>query len=146
MPRTAKKSKATPPDVKVGDHALIAGSRASMPGNWFMARVLWTDGAEVLIEHTPAGGTRYAQVLDITAVRAVGALHALVELQGKHRLAVRALVDKVHEAESALGAARDAVWAACDKLGVTAPPRFTDAAEHESSRALRHASDEPVEA
>lgn len=114
--------------LQPGERVLVGAPGVSMPGHWFVATVLWTDGAEVLTEHGDTTGTvLYRQVLRIEDVRAVGDYVQLMTFQDRCRDEVKDLRGHVNECEAALGAARDAVWKKLDEIAASGTVRFTPA-------------------
>lgn len=116
-----KRQKRTTLRVKPGDCVLIGRPGITMPSDWFGAIVMWVGGPDILTEHTPAGGQCYRQVLDISHVRAVGSWEELRAYQRRCQELVDAEQKKVWETESALGRARDAVWAKLDEIAADVP-------------------------
>lgn len=112
-----KAAKAARIEVKPGDAVLISFGVASMPEDWQIARVLWADGEDVLLDrHSRSVGEDFRQVLTIDHVRAVGDVSFLIDFKERCRKAVKELSDRVHDCETALGAARAAVWAKLDEI------------------------------
>ena len=101
--------------VNVGDQVLL-GNYAAMPGDWFMALVVWAEGDELLVRRSEVTGQFYHQVTHIDWVRASGEVEYLRQTQRACRDAMRDLARKVYDADSALGAARAAMWAALDEM------------------------------
>lgn len=101
---------------KVGEYVLIGSSGVTLPGDWFVAKVLWADGEEILTEHEAPSHGRCRQVLTIAHVRAIGSISELGQFKETSRVAVADLSRRVREAESALGDARKAVWDKLDDL------------------------------
>lgn len=95
--------------LKVGDHVLLGGTHASLPGTWYLGKVLWLGDEDILLERYTQNGQCYRQLDTIYAVRASGSLSDLNKLQANARVAVKELTDTIHEAERALGSARDAL-------------------------------------
>lgn len=89
-----------------------------MPSHWFFARVLWADAQDILTEHAPPCRQPpiCRQVLGYDSIIAAGEFEQLSEYKERCRKAVAELSAKVHDAESALGAARDAVWTQIDEM------------------------------
>ena len=112
-----------PATVKAGDVVLIGKAGIARPRHWFVANVLWADRHEILTEHQlPDSGEMQRQVLDIAYVRAVGPTRYLARYQRVCCEAVDALDRAIYDAEQALGAARDALWAKLDELELTVAP------------------------
>jgi len=99
-----------------GDYILVGAPGNTMPVDWFFAKVLWADGDDVVTEHEPPSGTKYRQILHISHVRAIGSLADLVQFKESSRVTVHRLAMRVHKAEGALQAARNAVWAELDEI------------------------------
>jgi hypothetical protein len=112
-PRTRKRKTIRPVP---GDCILAGAPGTTMPSDWFFAKVLWADGDDVVTEHDPPSGTKYRQILHISHVRAIGSLAELVQFKESRRVAVHRLAMRVHKAECALGAARNAVWVELDAI------------------------------
>lgn len=107
----------------VGDYVLIGTPGVTMPSDWFMARVLWAHGAEMLTEHTPPCGNPpiCRQVLPIDMVRAIGGLAELNAFKEQARVAVAEARKAVDTATQALEDAREAVWAKLDEIALAVP-------------------------
>jgi hypothetical protein len=113
---SAKRKPATGIVVAAGDLVLLGGY-ASMPGDWHLARIVWTDGENILVEHHGlAGNDRQLDVQHIGRVRAVGTIPELRDYKDRCRKETETLWREVREAENALGRARDAVWARLDEM------------------------------
>ena len=70
-PRRAKRAK-TKPMPSAGDHVML-GSPLVDPVHWFPGEVLWTDGAEILVQqYGIAMATPHKALHDIDYVRAFG--------------------------------------------------------------------------
>lgn len=146
--RPRKATQSTLPVVKSGDYVLAGGSRASLPSDWFMAPVVWADAETVLVRRSSAAfGGAFTQVLEIAAIRAVGPPSDLSDLKRKASDAVRELANAVHDAESALGRARDAVWKKVGELAEAGMMVFPhDVAVEEASRTKHRSTLEAIEA
>ena len=107
--------------VTVGDRVLVGTPGISLPGDWYFATVLWVQGNEFLIEFDH-GGQTYREVHDVGYVRAKGDFAALREFQENSRAAVKVLSDRVHQLESELAMARQAVWTELDRLAAEVRP------------------------
>jgi hypothetical protein len=120
MSRRRSKTSKRPPKgatVKPGDAVLLGGTSASYPGDWFFARVLWSDGIDALVERGDLTGTqRWREVVSVAEVRAVGTVPELLAVKEAARKAVHALRGRVDIAERRLGNARDDLWAKLDRL------------------------------
>ncbi len=116
MTRARKRSKKQ--NLAVGSLVLIGRPGISMPGDWWLAKVLWTDGTEILTEHQPPGGIpeRYLQVLEIEYVRAVGTISELVAFKRRCAEAVKKKQARVRRCEDTLADARKAMWHELDKI------------------------------
>lgn len=132
-PRTKSAPRIT---VKAGDYALIGGTAASFPNNWFLALVLWADHRDVLLDRRDGTGTeQWRQLEPIGHVRAVGSIEQLVAVKETARLAVRELAQKADEATEAMGRAREAVWAKLEEMadaGLTVNPDMPAATSERS--------------
>lgn len=106
---------------RAGCLVLVGSPKDTLPYYWFVARVLWADNEDVLIEHTPPSGTKYRSVIPVEHVRAMGSLHVLVDYKDRCSAAIEHMRTAVFEAETALDAARKAVWSTLDgqNLGST---------------------------
>lgn len=108
----------------VGEQVLIGTPGISMPRDWFLATILWSDPSrgEVVTEHCPPGGntTPYRQVLSVAHVRAIGTPRELERFRASAAKAVETHWRKVRKCESALSSARSAVWARLDEIGAKA--------------------------
>jgi hypothetical protein len=129
------------PSVKVGDHVLLGGTRASYPGHWYLGMVLWAGNGDLLVERYTLNGERWRQQQSIHDVRAVGPLSELVAIQNAASKEVAELVSTIGECESALGRARDALWARLEEMaegGLKVIPPDFDAieADQQARRAL----------
>jgi hypothetical protein len=102
--------------IKVGDTVLLGGTHASYPATWYMGGVLWVGDEEILVQRSTLNGESYSQLYTIYAVRAVGSVADLSKLQRDAVEAVKPLMKAVHEAESALGDARDKLHNHLDDL------------------------------
>jgi hypothetical protein len=116
MARGPRKRKAIRPAP--GDFILVGIPGVVMPNDWFLAKVLWIDGDDLVTEHTPPSGNGYRQILHVDRVRAIGSIAELVQFKERNRIAVHKLAMRVHKAESDLQAARDAVYARLDAIAV----------------------------
>lgn len=118
MTQTKPKMKAQPRiTVAVGEYAVAGGSYASMPGDWYVGTVLWTDGKDVLLHRSDLTGSQtWRQVCDIGDIRAAGTCEHVVAMKEAARKACADLSAKVYECESALGTARQAVWNRLDEI------------------------------
>lgn len=103
--------------LKPGDLVMCGSYGISMPGDFFLARVLWTDGAEMLTEHEPPGGGRQRNVWSVENALAVGTISELRAFKEGARRKVAKLRAKVDAAELRLGDARRAVYDALEKMG-----------------------------
>jgi hypothetical protein len=106
-----------PPSVKPGDLILCGMYGVSMPADWLFARVLWTDGVEMLTEHRPPSGGLQRNVWAIENTLAVGTQSELIAFRERARKQVIALRAKVDAAEQALLDARRAVYDALESMG-----------------------------
>jgi hypothetical protein len=117
-------------ELKAGDFVLLGGTRASYPSNWYLATVMWIGKTGVAIERSNQNGERWLQTCHRSEIRAIGTIADLCTIQRQASDAVRALVKEVHERESALGSARDAVFAKVDELAKgglkVIPPNFEE--------------------
>jgi len=102
--------------LTIGDHALLGGSYASWPGHWYLGTILWVGKEEVLVRRATMNGQVYVELDSIYAIRAVGNIDELNQIQETARKAVRELVRAADEAESELGRRRDAVQAKLQEL------------------------------
>ncbi|RXF75053.1 hypothetical protein [Hansschlegelia zhihuaiae] len=121
MTASRKRSRKAKPAVALmpGDLVLIGTFGVSLPGDWFLAKVEWTDGVDVLVEqYGLSGADRFHHLHSVEAVRAVGDHDFLREAKERARVEVKELQEEVSRAESALGAARAAVWRRLDEIGV----------------------------
>lgn len=124
MKRARAKASRKPVALQPGDLVLIGSPGITMPGDWFFAKVRWTEGADVLVEQYGLGGTgRFHQLHSIADVRAVGDVAFLNDFEKRCREEVRSLSEQVSACERALGAARDAVWSKLDEIGAAGPAR-----------------------
>jgi hypothetical protein len=103
--------------VKPGDLVLCGTWGVSMPGDWFIAHVLWTDGVEMLTEHAPPSGGRQRNVWGVENAIHVGTLAQLGAFREQARRHVAVLRRKVDDAEQRLGDARRAVYDFLEALG-----------------------------
>lgn len=108
-------------EISVGDRVLIGTPGTTMPRDWWKAVVLWIGPCDILVEQFGFGGTPHRVVYGPEMIRAIG--DDLTEFQEQCCAEVKALSDKVKEAEQALGAARDAVWQKLDEIGASRPVR-----------------------
>lgn len=141
----ARKKAKSLPAFKVGDMLLLGGTRASYPGEWYHGKVLWFNADEVLVQRSNQNGETYTQIHWISEVRASGDYDDLARIQNTARKGVDELRKKVSEAETALGQARDALWAHLETLaigGLTVPDFDAMAAEEAADRAVRERSDQ----
>jgi hypothetical protein len=109
---------------KAGDLVLIGHPRVTMPSDWFLATVLWTDGREeILTEHTPPSRMPpvVRQVFDVEHVRAIGSIDELVDIKARASEAVCKQRERIHECTTALGRAREELWAVLDKINLGYP-------------------------
>lgn len=110
------------PALPIGGMVLLGMPGVSMPADWHIGRVVWTDGVEVLVEQYGLGGNNPHKALhDAGYVRAIGDVPTLGAFRRKAEAAVDGLWQQVRDAEVALGAARDAVWAKLDEIGAAVP-------------------------
>lgn len=128
-PAAHKKSAVRKLVVRVGDHVLMGGTRASYPGEWYMGSVVWIGSDEVLLHRdTLNGGNDWRQLCHIDEIRAVGTIADLVAIKRDASAGIRALQRKVSEAEHRLGAARERLFAKLEKLAARGlnviPPDF----------------------
>lgn len=125
--------------VKAGDYVLAGGGVASLPGEWFVGHVLWADGRDVLLHRTTQNGTdSWRQLEPIENIRAAGTIADLISIRREASDATTELSRAVGDAEHALGAARDAVWAKCRQL---AEGGLKIAPHDDAASAERHAHD-----
>lgn len=111
--------KAKPLAANVDDLILFGKPGITMPSDWTIAKVLWIDRAEMLVEHIPAGATEpVRQVLEVEYIRATGSISDLTHFRNAACLQVATLSRKVRETECALGNARQAVWDKLDELAL----------------------------
>lgn len=97
-PRVAgKPSRRKVPAVKPGDLVMCGSYGISMPGDFFLARALWTDGVENAL--------------------AVGTIKELGEFRERAHQRVAKLRREVDAAERKLGDARRAVYDALEAIG-----------------------------
>lgn len=116
-PRPVSRLRRRPSAVEPGDLVLCGSYGISMPGDWFPARVLWTDGTEMLTEHQPPSGGRQRNVWGMENALAVGTSAQLVEFRERARKHVDWLWRKVDQTTGQLGEARRAVYDALEKMG-----------------------------
>jgi hypothetical protein len=122
--------KSTMLHVAVGDFVLIGRAGITRPVDWILAEVLWADDRDVVTTHTePSTHQPLRQVFPIGNVRAVGDLLPLYRFQQECAAKVREESRVVTEAESALGRARDSVWAKLDDITAAVPVLRNDEAE-----------------
>lgn len=100
----------------VGDHVLLGGTVCSWPGHWYLGTVLWIGDEEILILRCTMSGEQYRELDNIYAVRAVGTISELNQIQELARKAVRDLVNAAEDASSELGRRRAAVQAKLQEL------------------------------
>jgi hypothetical protein len=104
--------------VAVGNTILFGMPGVSMPSDWCLARVLWTDDKEMMTRHQPhMGADTVHQVSFVTWALRVGSPEELLAYKARCAGSVRRLRAKVDASEQRLGEARKAVWAAIDKMG-----------------------------
>lgn len=102
--------------LAVGDHVLLGGTVCSWPGHWYLGTILWVGDEEILVLRCTMSGERYRELDSIYAVRAVGTITELNQIQELARKAVRDLVNEADSASSELGRRRDAVQAKLQEL------------------------------
>lgn len=88
------------PAIKSGDLVMCGSHGISMPSDFFVARVLWTDGV-------------------VENALKVATIDELFEFKRTARKRVEKLCRKVQDAERKLGDARRAVWAALEQMGAS---------------------------
>lgn len=109
-------------DLPIGAHVLIGMRGITMPGDWWPATVLWTDGEEVLVRQGGiAGQNPHNQLHPVSYVRAIGDHGFLREFQERARAETTPLVQAVRDAERGVSTARAAVWTRLDEIGITVP-------------------------
>lgn len=137
--------------LQIGDYVLLGGSYASMPGDWYLGKLVWVGKEELCIERWTLNGQVYHQQGTIYDVRAAGSMNDLSLIKEQARLAVKELTVTVQEAESALGRARDAVHNKLEDLakgGLKIAPydrEASDACDAEA-RAIAERGDEELTA
>ncbi|MBE7186473.1 MAG: hypothetical protein INR68_18935 [Methylobacterium mesophilicum] len=103
-------------NIQVGDFVLI-GTYATLPGHWWLGEVLWIGKEDLLVEQYGTSGQHVHRAVQLLSeIRAAGTAEELFGIKDRCREEVKALADAVHAAESALGAARDAVWRKVDEF------------------------------
>lgn len=128
-PNRSKQQKATPTlKVEVNDWVLLGSTRASYPGEWCVGRVLWVGDNDLLVERSNQHGETWRDHKFMSDIRAVGDLGDLFTIKEQARIGVKALREAVAEAEQALGAARNALFAKLEELAAgglkVVPPDF----------------------
>lgn len=110
----------TPAVPAAGSLILVGAPGYSLPGDWLLAKVLWADNGDVLIEHNPPSNSgTYRQVIPLDHVRKAGSIDELGQFQREAREAIAGMARKVREAQNALGAAREAVWQRLDEINAS---------------------------
>lgn len=133
--------------VTVGDFVLLGSTKASYPAHWYLGEVLAIDGDALFIGRSTLNGDSRHEVSHKEDVRARGTITELVRIQRAAEEDVRQLNAAIRESESALGAARDRLFARLDELAAGGlaiiPPDF-DAIEarEENVRAIVSRDDE----
>lgn len=115
----AERKKGPPLTAAPGDMILV-GTSGCMPWQWFMAKVLFVIGSEVLTEHTTPSNEIQRQLIPMSQIRAVGSLTALRDYQRRCSEETRQMSNRVSELEAELGRARAAVWSKIDEFMATA--------------------------
>lgn len=132
-----------------GESVLVGSTRASYPLHWYYGRVLWKDARHVLIERSSMNGETWREVVRIEEIRAVGDRATLEPLRLRAFELTRELNKAVTDAESALGRARDALFAKLSELQSDGllPPDFAaiTAAEKRDRDAFDASDDEAFE-
>lgn len=116
MAKRTQEAKQPKTIFKVGDNVLYGSGPASYPWHWFHAEVLWFDGDDMMVRRYTQNGGRFNQELHSSGVRAVGTHAELEQIKRDAAEGVKEFQRKVEEAERALGAARDALWAHLGEL------------------------------
>jgi hypothetical protein len=116
-----RKTKKPVLEIKQGDWVLLGSTRASYPGEWYVGGVLWVGHGDILVRRFATTGGEYNQLEPFEAVRAVGTHQDLVEVKKIAADGVRELRKAVSDAESALGRARDALFARLNELAAAEP-------------------------
>jgi hypothetical protein len=130
------------PAIKVGDYALLGGTRASYPGYWYHASVLWVGTEDMLVQRSTQNGETWRETASFVEVRAFGSMADLVQIERTAREECRSLQKVVTEAESALAVARKALFdkleeLAAGGLAVIAPDFTAIEDERQHGQALR---------
>lgn len=101
------------PDVTV----LLGAPGVSMPADWWVGVVKWSDDEEVLVEQYGIGGTNpHHQLHSVAHVRASGTVAELVDFRASCIAELAPLIDAVRAAENALTEARRAVYRQLDAM------------------------------
>ncbi|SMF82928.1 hypothetical protein SAMN06265365_14820 [Tistlia consotensis] len=119
----AKRKKAAQPTVKAGDTVLIGCPRFSLPSEWWLARVLWIDGEDLVTEHQPPSGGVQRNLTTVDQVIAVGSVEQLGHyrrradaLMSDMTGAIREAQQRIHEARRAMDQVRLEAWKKFDAL------------------------------
>lgn len=102
--------------LQVGMRVLCGGTAASYPNHWYLGEVLWFDADNVVLKRCAATGQAWTQMISILEIRAFGAIAELMDVRKQAIAGVKDLQAAVDEAESALGRAREALFARLEDL------------------------------
>jgi hypothetical protein len=116
MPAAASRKRPKKTAVAVGDYVLCGGTRASYPGEWCLGSVLWVGTRDALLERSTLNGQTWRQTVVIPEIRAIGTIEELGKIKEQARKACAELTREIRKAESALGRARDNLFAKLDEL------------------------------
>lgn len=94
---------------------LNGGTPAGYPWHWWLGRVIWADGSDVLVDREEAG-RRWREVVPISHVRAAGSVAQLLDVKQAASEGVREQQMAVAAAEQALAQSRADLWAKIDEL------------------------------
>jgi hypothetical protein len=142
MPKTASRPRkpASKPPAAIGDFVLLGGTRASYPADWYLGEVLWIGNGDVLVRRDTQNGQSWRQLYSSSEIRAAGTIDDLVAIRRQASESVQDFQSKIYACESALAAARDALFRKLDELAAGGlkiiPPDFAAIdADHQRDQA-----------
>lgn len=122
-----------PPRLRADDKVLLGARDVSLPKDWTMAVVIWTDGRSLLVDQIGRGtGARVKRLCEMDEVRAASRAPSWDPLLTWRDLAARSVdaqTEHLRLCQHAVGEAMTRVWTRLNEVGGDRL-RFVDEAGH----------------